>query len=62
MNENIEVSFETLEDKVHQTKVGDDAIEKKITLARRMIDKNNLPIELVVCDRRLLRRDKNALP
>ncbi len=55
MDTNVEVAFETLQDKVHEFPVSDDAIKKQITNARRVIRERGLPFALVVCNRRLLR-------
>ena len=58
MHENVEVDFDTLKDVVHQSNVEDGTVEKKIGLARKLIERYNVPVELVVSDRCLLRRDK----
>jgi hypothetical protein len=57
VHEHDQISFEELGDKVHQADVYDEAIERQIKAARGWIKQFRLPFELVVCDRRLLRRE-----
>jgi hypothetical protein len=57
--DNDEVTFADIEDKVHQAKVEDEAIEKTITNARKAIVSAKLPIALVVSDRQV---NKKAIP
>ncbi len=53
-----EIEFDTLKETVHQATVEDDTVKKKITGARELVKAYKLPFELVISDRRLLRRDK----
>jgi hypothetical protein len=58
MHDNDEVTFETLQERVHLADVDDDAIKAKIKVARQWIKDQTLPFQLVISDRRLSRRER----
>jgi hypothetical protein len=56
MDRNEAVDFDTLKDEVHQADVDDDAVEKMIKNARKLIKTYHLAASLTVSDRRVSRR------
>jgi hypothetical protein len=55
-----EVTFEDIRDKVHGANVEDDAIRKTVVNARKFIVKANMPYELVVSSRTVLKKITSA--